>query len=71
MHSTLSQTRALLTREEAADYLGVLPQTLAAWATTGRYELPYIRVGKSVRYRLADLEAWLVSRTVRPGASQE
>lgn len=45
----------LLTREQAADYIGVKPQTLALWACTGRYELPFIKVGRSVRYKRVDL----------------
>jgi excisionase family DNA binding protein len=54
----------LLTRREAAVYLGVKPQTLAAWAVSGRYNLPRLKVGRSVRYRVADLERWLTARTV-------
>lgn len=57
-------TRELLSREEAAAYLGIKPQTLAVWATTKRYHLPYCKVGVLVRYRLSDLEKFLVSRTV-------
>ncbi|NUQ60903.1 MAG: helix-turn-helix domain-containing protein [Pirellulales bacterium] len=53
-----------LTRNEAAAYIAMRPQTLAAWATLGRHDLPYVKVGRSVRYRLADLDAWLASRTV-------
>jgi len=56
--------RDMLTRAEAAEYLGLRPQTLATWATTGRYDLPFVRVGRAVRYRRADLDAWLASRTV-------
>jgi excisionase family DNA binding protein len=56
----------LLTRTEAADLLGVKPQTLAVWATHGRYGLPVVKVGRSVRYRRSDIEAWLERRTVRP-----
>ena len=60
----------LLTRTEAAEYLGVRAQTLATWHVTGRYHLPVVKVGRSVRYRLADLEAWLASRTIGAAASQ-
>ncbi len=60
---------ALCTREQAAEYLGVKPQTLAVWATTKRYHLPMVKVGSLVRYRLADLEKFLESRTV--GAAAE
>ncbi len=54
----------LLTRAEAAEYLGLRIQTLAVWAITGRYGLPMVKVGRSVRYRQSDLDAWLESRTV-------
>ena len=54
----------LLTRNEAAEFLGVKPQTLATWHITGKYGLPVVKVGRSVRYRLADLERWISERTV-------
>lgn len=55
----------LLTRQEAAAFLGVSPQTLANWATTGRGRIPFVRVSKrAVRYRMSDLERWLQARTV-------
>lgn len=62
MNAVLSSD--LLTRDQAAEYLGLAPQTLAVWATTGRHSLPYCKVGRAVRYRLSDLEKWLRARTV-------
>lgn len=63
MAATLSKDRVeLLTRPAAADYLGLKPQTLAAWATLGRYGLRYIKCGRLVRYRRSDLDAFLASR---------
>jgi len=62
--ATTPRNPELLTREQAAAYLGVRPQTLAVSASTGRYNLPMVRVGRSVRYRVADLERWLSARTV-------
>ncbi len=59
----------LLTEAEAADYLSVEPQTLCAWRCTRRYNLPFIKVGRLVRYRPEDLEAFLQERTF--GAVQE
>ena len=61
----------LLTRREAAEYLGVRPETLAVWHCTRRYNLPVVKVGRSVRYRLADLEAWLAARTIGAVADEE
>lgn len=55
---------ALLTRDQAADYLGIRPCTLASWACTRRYDLPFVKVGRSVRYRRSDLDAFLRQRTV-------
>lgn len=54
----------LLTRPQAAEYLGVTSQTLAIWACTKRYNLPFIKVGRLVKYRKTDLDAFLVSRTI-------
>ena len=54
----------LLTRNEAAEYLGVKPQTMAVWALTGKYGLPMVKVGRAVRYRKSDLEAFIKRRTV-------
>jgi excisionase family DNA binding protein len=63
--STATLSSDLLTREQAAELLGVKPQTLAVWATTHRYALPFIKIGRNkVRYRLSDLERWLVANTV-------
>ena len=59
----------LLTESEAADYLSVEPQTLCAWRCTRRYNLPFIKVGRLVRYRPEDVEAFLAERTV--GARRE
>ena len=53
----------LVTPEIAAQHIGVKAGTMQMWRTTGRYAIPYIKVGKCVRYRLADLDAWLASRT--------
>ena len=65
--STAIASSKLLTRAEAAEYLGLRIQTLAVWAITGRYGLKMIKVGRSVRYRQSDLDAWLESRTVNSG----
>jgi len=52
----------LITPKEAARLLGVKPSTLAAWRHLGRYNLPYVRMGRLVRYRLADIEEFIQRR---------
>lgn len=56
-------TEKLLNSQEASQYLGVTRDILAVWRTTRRYELPYIKVGRLVKYRLSDLDNWLNQRT--------
>jgi excisionase family DNA binding protein len=51
-----------MTNEQAAEYIGVKPQTLAVWRTTGRYDLKFYKIGSSVRYRRTDLDAWMNKR---------
>lgn len=46
--------------------LDVKPATLCNWRCTGRYNLPYVKTGRLVRYRVADLAAWIAKR--RTGA---
>jgi excisionase family DNA binding protein len=60
----------LLTRDEAAAYLGLQPQTLALWASVGRYDLPFIKVGRLVKYRKSDLDAYLDRHTVGAPAAE-
>ena len=48
----------LLTTNEAAEWLGLSPRTLERYRVTG--EGPKFRkIGRWVRYTVADLEAWL------------
>jgi len=54
----------LLSRKEAAEFLGISPDTLAVWACTNRYSLPLVKVGRLVKYRLDDLNDFIESRTV-------
>lgn len=47
---------ALLTQDEVADYLRISPKTLERdrWLKQG---LPFVKVGRAVRYRAADVAA--------------
>ncbi|WP_321855565.1 helix-turn-helix domain-containing protein [Paraburkholderia tropica] len=55
---------ALLTDEEAAALLGTSVNTLANWRATRRYPLPFVKVGRLVRYRRTDIEAFITSNLV-------
>ena len=51
-----------INEKRAAEMLGVKVSTLANWRVTGRYSLPYIKVGRLVRYRVSDLAEWIAKR---------
>ena len=55
----------LIDVREAARRLAISPRTL--WQLTKDRAMPSVRIGKSVRYRVADLEDW-TRRQVQKGA---
>ncbi len=58
-------TDRLMTREEAAEFLGLKAQTLANWTCKGRSGPKAIRVGsRAIRYRRCDLEAYLAAHEI-------
>ena len=64
----------LMTPLDVSRYLGVPPGTLANWRYLGRGPA-FLRVGRHVRYRTADVTAWveaqLTDRAQRSGSDQE
>lgn len=55
-------TNTLLSREEAAKYLGISKGTLAVWACKKRYNLPFTKIGKLAKYKVSDLDAFTEGR---------
>ncbi len=53
----------LLDDKEAAEVLGVSKGTLSVWRSVGRYSLKYSKIGRLVRYRVADLRAFIEARS--------
>lgn len=53
----------MLTDDQAAEMLGLRPQTLAVWRCTGRGGLPYVQLGRAIRYRASDVEAYIAANT--------
>jgi len=54
----------LLSTHQASIYIGVSPGTLEVWRCTKRYQIPFIKVGRLVRYRKSELDNFLDHRTV-------
>lgn len=54
----------MLRTKQAADYIGLQETTLEAWRCRGGGPI-FLKLGKAVRYRQADLDAFIESRLRR------
>ncbi|KPJ58517.1 MAG: hypothetical protein AMJ46_14060 [Latescibacteria bacterium DG_63] len=54
----------LLNKRQVADCLGVELYTMDAWVSQRR--IPYIKLGRSVRFDPSEIEAWLEEKKVEP-----
>lgn len=61
------QRDPLNTPKQAAAQLGNNTGTLANWRASKKMDLPYVKVGKLVRYRQSDIDAF-IERNVVGGA---
>lgn len=55
---------ALVEDQVASAELGVTTTTLAIWRSTGRYHLPFVKIGRLVRYQMGDLREFKRARRV-------
>jgi excisionase family DNA binding protein len=58
----------LISADVAADILGLKESTLAQYRWRGDKRLPWVKLGKSIRYKLADVEDFIERCTVGGGA---
>lgn len=52
------QSKKLLTADEVAALTGLAVETLSQWRSQGR-GLPYLKIGRAVRYDPSEVEAYL------------
>lgn len=53
----------LLNTADTAIVLDIPEATLTKWRSTGEVRLPFIRIGRGIRYNTADLRIWLQENT--------
>ena len=54
----------LVDTNEASSYLGLKPKTLINNRNTGKgVQIPFIKIGKAVRYKVSDLENYIEEHT--------
>jgi excisionase family DNA binding protein len=57
----IHKKKQLLNTKEAAEYLGISRNTLYEWVIQNK--VPYIKVGRLVKFKKEELETWLKRRT--------
>lgn len=63
MTPTREELDRLIDEKEAAPMIGVKRQTLAKWRMSGNPDAPpFVKVGRSCRYKLSTIKAWIASR---------
>lgn len=60
--------RGALTKRAAAEYVGVSERYLDKCVAAG--ELKKVKLGSKTVFRIAELQRWLASREVTPGAAK-
>ena len=71
MNISDDSTPALLTTKQVAELLCISSHTLeVARCEGGKFgEIRYIKMGRSIRYRLTDVEGFIASHVVSPATS--
>lgn len=59
----------LMTAEELAQYLNL--SKAAVYAMVCRRQISFLKIGRRVRFRESEIEAWLEKQTIRPNGHQE
>ncbi len=59
-NSTSPNLPLLLSPKQAAVALAISPRKL--WSLTASGEIPHIRIGRSVRYPLTELQRWIAEQ---------
>ena len=54
----------LLNKRQLADYLGLTVYAIDVWVSQRR--IPFIKLGRLVRFDVDEIEAWLHERKVKP-----
>jgi hypothetical protein len=60
----LASKEKMLSRKEAAEFLGLRENTLAIWAIKKRYDLPMYKVGKNIKYKITDLQKFQEGQSI-------
>lgn len=61
--SSIHYPKKLLTPEQVSAIVGVTTGTLAVWRCTGLCQIPYVKIGRCVRYEAVAIDNYISSNT--------
>jgi len=59
------KTDRLLSTEKAAELLSIPAATLIKWRSTGQVRIPFVKIGRQIKYRTTDLKRFIESSTIK------
>lgn len=62
IENMIKTDKIFLTSKEVAKFLNISTGTLAVWRCEKRYNIPFIKVGRSVKYPVKGINEWLNSQ---------
>jgi predicted DNA-binding transcriptional regulator AlpA len=65
---THSMNEKLLNEAEVAKWLGYSPRTVQGWRLRGKGPAHVVIAGKTIRYRVSDVQSWLDRQTEKEKA---
>ena len=64
MNNLIINNDKLLTPTDVSVILGVDVETLNVWRCNRRYPLPYVKIGRSVRYKADDVASFIEQQRI-------
>ena len=58
-------TDMLINTEKAAELLSIPAATLTKWRSTGQVKIPFVRIGRQIKYRTTDLKLFIELSTIK------
>lgn len=69
IHQATLSDDLLVNQNTAGELLSIPPATLQKWRSTGENNIPFVKIGRNVRYRTTDLKAYIENHTKHAGTT--
>ena len=63
---TISTQARLIGIEELSERIGLRPHTIYQWISQRRMPFPYVKIGRSVKFEICDVNTWIEAQKIAP-----